>query len=325
LGYTVTTQPHELDAKFPEWGSSAYYTVSLRANTRLRDLLTHLYVLVPVLDNEKHYWVGDDEVEKLLRHGSGWLGTHPEREQITNRYLKHRRDLAREALARLIDEESPNPDQVERARNTEEEQIERPLNLNEQRINAVVAALKSCGAKRVVDLGCGEGKLLRTLFEDRAFDEMVGVDVSHRALEIATERLHLERLPARQRERISLIQGSLMYRDKRLSGFDAATVIEVIEHLDQARLAAFERVLFEFAKPKAIVMTTPNVEYNVKFETLPAGKMRHKDHRFEWTRLQFQSWAQAQADQYGYNVRFLPVGAEDELVGSPTQMAIFIA
>jgi len=110
-----------------------------------------------------------------------------------------------------------------------------------------------------------------------------------------------------------------------LSGFDAATVIEVIEHLDQARLAAFERVLFEFAKPKAIVMTTPNVEYNVKFETLPAGKMRHKDHRFEWTRLQFQSWAQAQADQYGYNVRFLPVGAEDELVGSPTQMAIFIA
>jgi len=325
LGYTVTTQPHELDAKFPEWGSSAYYTVSLRANTRLRDLLTHLYVLVPVLDNEKHYWVGDDEVEKLLRHGSGWLATHPEREQITNRYLKHRRDLAREALARLVDEESPNSDQVERARNTEEEQIERPLNLNEQRINAVVAALKSCGAKRVVDLGCGEGKLLRTLFEDRAFDEMVGVDVSHRALEIATERLHLERLPARQRERISLIQGSLMYRDKRLSGFDAATVIEVIEHLDQARLAAFERVLFEFAKPKAIVMTTPNVEYNVKFETLPAGKMRHKDHRFEWTRLQFQSWAQAQADQYGYNVRFLPVGAEDELVGSPTQMAIFIA
>jgi 3' terminal RNA ribose 2'-O-methyltransferase Hen1 len=325
LGYTVTTQPHELDAKFPEWGSSAYYTVTLRANTRLRDLLTHIYVLVPVLDNEKHYWVGDDEVEKLLRHGSGWLATHPEREQITNRYLKHRRDLAREALARLVDEESPNPDQVERVRNTEEEQIERPLNLNEQRINAVVAALKSCGAKRVVDLGCGEGKLLRTLFEDRAFDEMVGVDVSHRALEIATERLHLERLPARQRERINLIQGSLMYRDKRLSGFDAATVIEVIEHLDQSRLAAFERVLFEFAKPKAIVMTTPNVEYNVKFETLPAGKMRHKDHRFEWTRLQFQSWAQAQADQYGYNVRFLPVGVEDELVGSPTQMAIFIA
>jgi len=325
LGYEVTTQSHELDGNFPEWGSSAYFTVTLKAVTRLRDLLTHIYVLVPVLDNDKHYWVGDDEVEKLLRHGSGWLATHPEREQITNRYLKHRRDLAREALARLVDEEAPDPDQTERVRNTEEEQIERPLNLNEQRINAVVAALKSCGAKRVVDLGCGEGKLLRTLLEDRVFDQMMGVDVSHRALEIATERLHLDRLPARQRERINLIQGSLMYRDKRLSGFDAATVIEVIEHLDQARLAAFERVLFEFAKPKAIVITTPNVEYNVKFETLPAGKLRHKDHRFEWTRLQFQSWAQHQADQYGYNVRFLPVGVEDESVGSPTQMAIFIA
>src|SRR5678816_2292487 len=325
LGYTVTTQLHELDGKFPEWGSSPYYTVTLSAVTRLKDLLTHIYVLIPVLDNEKHYWVGDDEVEKLLRHGSGWLSSHPEKEQITNRYLKHRRDLAREALARLVDEESPNPDQLERVRNTEEEQIERPLNLNEQRMNAVVAALKSCDAKRVVDLGCGEGKLLRTLLDDRTFDQIVGVDVSHRALEIATERLHLDRLPTRQRERINLIQGSLMYRDKRLSGFDAATVIEVIEHLDQARLTAFQRVLFEFAKPKAIVITTPNVEYNVKFETLPAGKMRHKDHRFEWTRPQFQSWAQAQADQYGYNVRFLPVGVDDELVGAPTQMAIFVA
>ena len=116
-----------------------------------------------------------------------------------------------------------------------------------------------------------------------------------------------------------------MYRDKRLSGFDAATVIEVIEHLDQPRLAAFERVLFEFARPATIVMTTPNVEYNVKFETLPAGKMRHKDHRFEWTRAQFQSWAEEKAAQYGYNVRFLPVGADDELVGAPTQMAIFVA
>ena len=325
LGYTVEIQAHQLDASFPEWGASPYFTVTLRGFSRLRDLLTHIYVLVPVLDNEKHYWVGDDEVEKLLRHGSGWLATHPEKDQITNRYLKHRRDLAREALARLVDEESPDPDQLQTVRNTEEEQIERPLNLNEQRINAVVAALKSSGARRVVDLGCGEGKLLRTLLEDRVFDEIVGVDVSHRALEIATERLHLDRLPARQRERIKLMQGSLMYRDKRLSGFDAATVIEVIEHLDQPRLAAFERVLFEFARPATIVMTTPNVEYNVKFETLPAGKMRHKDHRFEWTRAQFQSWAEEKAAQYGYNVRFLPVGVDDELVGAPTQMAIFVA
>jgi 3' terminal RNA ribose 2'-O-methyltransferase Hen1 len=323
LGYEVVAQGYELDEKFPEWGASSYYSVVLRGHVRLQDLLTHIYVLIPVLDNEKHYWVGDDEVEKLLRHGSGWLAAHPEKEEITSRYLKHRRDLARDALARLVDEESPDPDLVETVHNTEEEAIERPLNLNEQRVNAVVAALKSCGAKRVMDLGCGEGNLLRALLEDRAFEEIVGLDVSYRVLQIAQDRLRLDRMPTRQRERLKLIQGSLMYRDKRLAGYDAATVIEVIEHLDQPRLTAFERVLFEFAKPRAVVLTTPNVEYNARFENLPAGKLRHKDHRFEWTRDQFRSWSEGIARQHGYEVRMLPVGSEDALLGAPTQMAVF--
>ena len=323
LGYEVTVTGHELDSNFPEWGESSYYTVELRGNVRLRDLLTHLYVLIPVLDNEKHYWVGDDEVEKLLRHGSGWLTSHPEKEEITKRYLKYRRDLAREALSRLVDEESPDPDVAATVHNNEEEAIERPLNLNQQRINAVVAALKSCGAKRVVDLGCGEGKLLGALLEDRGFDEIVGLDVSHRNLEIAHERLKLDRLPTRQRDRLKLIQGSLMYRDSRLNGYDAATVVEVIEHLDEPRLIAFERVLFEFAKPASVVLTTPNVEYNARFETLPAGKLRHKDHRFEWTREQFKDWAERIAGLYGYEVRLLPVGSEDPAIGAPTQMAVF--
>ena len=323
LGYEVAVRGYDLDDKFPEWGGSSYYTVELRGNLRLQDLLTHLYVLVPVLDNEKHYWVGDDEVEKLLRHGSGWLATHPEREEITKRYLKYRRDLAREALSRLVDEESPDPDVTANVHNNEEEAIERPLNLNEQRNNAVLAALKSSGAKRVVDLGCGEGKLLRALLDDRGFEEIVGLDVSHRALQIAQERLKLERLPTRQRERLKLIQGSLMYRDKRLSGYDAATVVEVIEHLDEPRLAAFERVLFEFARPASVVLTTPNIEYNVRFESLPAGKLRHKDHRFEWTREQFKKWAERIAELYGYKVRLLPIGTEDPSIGAPTQMAVF--
>ena len=323
LGYTVAAQRHALDDQFPEWGESQYYTVELSGEVRLQDLLTHIYVLVPVLDNEKHYWVGDDEVEKLLRHGGAWLASHPEKEEITKRYLKYRRDLAKDALARLVDEESPEVDVAEVVHNNEEEAVERTLNLNEQRLNSVVSALKSVSAKRVLDLGCGEGKLLRVLLEDRAFEEIVGVDVSHRALQIANERLRVERLPARQRERIKLLQGSLMYRDQRLSGFDAAAVVEVIEHLDQPRLAAFERVLFEFAKPGAVVLTTPNVEYNVRFESLPAGMFRHKDHRFEWTRTQFGEWAQRIGERYGYAVRFLPVGPEDETVGAPTQMAIF--
>jgi len=321
LGYTVTAQRHSLDEQFPEWGDSQYFTVELSGAVRLQDLLTHIYVLVPVLDNEKHYWVGDDEVEKLLRHAREWLASHPEKEEITKRYLKYRRDLAKDALARLV--ESPDPDTVEVVHNNEEEAVESTLNLNEQRLNSVVAALRSVNAKRVLDLGCGEGKLLRVLLDDRSFEEIVGVDVSHRALRIAHERLRVERLPARQRERIKLMQGSLMYRDQRLAGFDAAAVVEVIEHLDQPRLAAFERVLFEFAKPSAVVLTTPNVEYNPRFESLPAGMFRHKDHRFEWTRAQFGQWAQKIGERYGYAVRFLSVGTEDAEVGAPTQMAVF--
>ena len=321
LGYTVTAQRHSLDEQFPEWGDSQYFTVELSGAVRLQDLLTHIYVLVPVLDNEKHYWVGDDEVEKLLRHAREWLASHPEKEEITKRYLKYRRDLAKDALARLM--ESPDPDTVEVVHNNEEEVVESTLNLNEQRLNSVVAALRSVNAKRVLDLGCGEGKLLRVLLDDRSFEEIVGVDVSHRALRIAHERLRVERLPARQRERIKLMQGSLMYRDQRLAGFDAAAVVEVIEHLDQPRLAAFERVLFEFAKPSAVVLTTPNVEYNPRFESLPAGMFRHKDHRFEWTRAQFGQWAQKIGERYGYAVRFFAVGTEDAEVGAPTQMAVF--
>lgn len=149
------------------------------------------------------------------------------------------------------------------------------------------------------------------------------MDVAHRSLEIAHERLHIDRLPPKQRERIQLLHGSLLYRDRRLEGFDAAAVIEVIEHLDCARMIAFERVLFEFVRPGAIVMTTPNFEYNQMFPNLAAGAFRHRDHRFEWTRAQFESWAIASAERHGYSVRFVPVGAEDAKVGPPTQMAVF--
>src|SRR5262249_54449347 len=141
--------------------------------------------------------------------------------------------------------------------------------------------------------------------------------------EIAQERLHWDRLPAAQQQRLRLIQGSLMYRDRRLAGYDAAAVVEVVEHLDPPRLAAFERVLFEFARPASVVLTTPNVEYNVKFETLRAGKLRHRDHRLEWTRTEFQTWGGRVAQQFGYSVRFLPVGPEDPALGAPTQMGVF--
>lgn len=323
LGYTVKARGYPLDNKFSEWGESAYFTVTLEGSVRLSQLLTHLYVLIPVLDNDKHYWVGDDEVEKLLRRGEGWLASHPQRDLITSRYLKHRRSLINDALERLVGEEEPAADEAQAAHAQEEAQVEQCISLNEQRLGTVLAALKSSGAKRVLDLGCGEGKLLQVLLKERQFEQIVGMDVSFRALEIAKDRLNLDRLPEMQRQRVQLIHGSLMYRDKRLAGFGAAAVVEVLEHLDPPRLAAFERVLFEFARPATVVLTTPNAEYNVKWETLPAGRFRHKDHRFEWTRAEFQKWADTVCQRFGYKAHILPVGPEDLLVGSPTQMGVF--
>lgn len=321
LGYAVTATQEPLDPQFPDWGESRYFTVGLTATKRLSELLSHLYVLIPVLDDEKHYWVGDDEVEKLLRFGEGWLSTHPERELIATRYLKHQRGLVRDAIARLVEGEPEADDDDTIA--PDEDQLEEKVTLNEQRLGTVLSVLKGSGAKRVLDLGCGEGKLVRALLADRQFTEIVGMDVSWRSLEIASERLKLDRLPPMQKERVKLLHGSLMYRDTRLSGFDAAAVVEVIEHLDPPRLAAFERVVFEFARPGTVVITTPNAEYNTKWETLPAGQFRHRDHRFEWTRAQFQDWANGIAARFGYGVRFVSVGDGDPTVGSPTQMGVF--
>lgn len=323
LGYTVEATRHVLDSTFPEWGESPYYSVTITGTKTLSELLTHLYVLIPVFDNDKHYYVGEDELEKLLAKGEGWLASHPEKEQITRRYLKHRSSLYREALARLIEEDEIEPVEDGNPRDQREESLEKALSLNDQRHGVVLAALRSSGASSVLDLGCSEGKFLRLLLEDRQFERIVGLDVSVQSLQRAVKRLGYDRLPSKQKERIQLIHGSLIYRDQRIAGFDAAAVIEVIEHLDPPRLSAFERVLFEFARPKTVVLTTPNQEYNSMWETLPAGQFRHPDHRFEWTRAEFQEWANRVAEKYVYSVRFLSVGPEDAVVGSPTQMGVF--
>ncbi len=323
LGYEVTAESQPLDPAFPEWGPSRYFTVGLRATCRLSDLLSHLYVLVPVLDDDKHYWVGEAEVEKLLRHGEGWLAAHPERETIARRYLKHQQRLVRTAIARLLEEEDPEAEERVEARDAEETSLERPLRLHDRRLDLVADLLRDSGAKSVVDLGCGDGKLLRRLLAEPRFEKITGVDVDSRALAAARQRLDLDRLPPRQREKIELLQGSLMYRDHRIAGYDAAAVVEVVEHLDPPRLAAFERVVFEAARPGRVVLTTPNREYNVRWPALPAGRFRHRDHRFEWTRQEFEIWTSGIASRFGYAVELLPMGDEDPEVGPPTQMALF--
>ncbi len=316
LGYRVTAERYALDPQFPEWGESSYYRLTLKAEITAHDLLSHLYVLLPVLDEHKHYYLAQDEVDKLFRHGEGWLAQHPERELIIKGYLKRRRSLVAEAFERLAPEGEPVTEEVEK-------ELERPMTLHTLRLHQVAARLKALGAKSVVDLGCGEGKLVRRLLADRSFEKILAMDLSHRALETAAERLRLDTMPARQRARVEVVQGSLLYRDARLTGYDAAALVEVIEHLDTPRLAALERVVFEFARPRWVVLTTPNREYNALFPNLPEGKLRHGDHRFEWTRAQFAEWASRTAERFGYQVQMEPVGPVDERHGAPSQMAVF--
>ena len=329
LGYCVRVDPAAAERVAsaltqPDDGEpNRYRNLSLQATLPLANLLAHLYVLIPVLDNDKHYWVGDAEVEKLLARGGDWLAAHPERDFIARRYLKRKPTLAAEALRRLGDESGAEGHEEASAGIERKQALERPAHLNDQRMEAVAGALRDAGAVRVLDLGCGEGRLIKALLAERQFQRIVGVDASPRTLEIAARRLKLARSPAAEQERVALLHGALTYRDRRLEGFDAAAVVEVIEHLPPGRLRAFEQALFRFAQPKTVVVTTPNREYNALFPGLENGRLRHPDHRFEWTRVEFAAWAGRVADAWGFTVAFHGVGEADAEHGAPTQMAVF--
>ncbi|THA85270.1 3' terminal RNA ribose 2'-O-methyltransferase Hen1 [Streptomyces sp. A0592] len=324
----VQAEAVPLDEQFPAWGDSRYVRLVLEGELRLADALRQLYVLLPVLDDAKHYWIAADEVDKLLRAGDGWLAAHPEHALISSRYLARHKRLTQEAverleLVRLAESDGSEVEEIDNAVDETRDTQERPVPLAVQRRDAILTALRAAGAQRVLDLGCGQGQLVQALLGDPAYTEIVGMDVSVRALTVAARRLRLERMGERQRSRVTLLQGSLAYTDKRLAGYDAAVLSEVIEHLDLERLPALEYAVFGSARPRTVLVTTPNVEYNVRWETLPAGHVRHGDHRFEWTREEFRAWAGRVAERFGYTVAYVPVGDDDPEVGPPTQMAVF--
>jgi 3' terminal RNA ribose 2'-O-methyltransferase Hen1 len=336
LGYRYSIAAVPLDEAMPQWGESPYITLRLEATCRLADLLSHLYVLIPVLDLQKHYYIDAEEIDKLLAKGGTWLPAHPDRDLIARRYLKRTPALAKQAIARLAEADTQEVDAtadapstvdadgvIESAKNAAEGQLEKPLRLHEARLDRVVEVLKASGSRRVVDLGCGTGKLLKRLMADRQFAEILGVDVGVQDLERAAQRLRIEGLSEGQRARIRLVQGALTYRDRRIEGFDAAAMVEVIEHIAPDRLRSVERVIFEFARPGLLVVTTPNREYNAKFVGMKPGQLRHPDHRFEWTRAEFQAWVDRITSQFEYAAQIASVGDEDATLGAPTQMAIF--
>jgi 3' terminal RNA ribose 2'-O-methyltransferase Hen1 len=322
LGWEVTAEPVPLDP--PEWGLSRYVDLTLSGTLRLADALNHLYVLLPVLDDAKHYWVTSDEIDKLVRAGEGWLTTHPEKALITRRYLAHRRELTADALARLADADDLAPEALDNAvpDNPDPYEEPRPVPLAVARREAVLTVLREAGAHSVADLGCGDGALTRLLVAERDLDRVVAADVSARALEIAARRLRLDRLPEAKLAKVALLQSALTYRDERLAGLDAAVLMEVIEHVDADRLPALERTVFGFAAPPTVIVTTPNREHNAVYG-MPGSALRHPDHRWEWDRRQFLDWADRVAAGYGYAVRVTGIGPDDPAAGPPTQMAIF--
>ena len=312
LGYQISYEIIPLDSHFPSWGEGKVVNLTLEKTTTLKELLSQLYVFMMVLDNDRHYWISKNEIDTLIKRGENWLSNHPERDWITKRYLKNLQMLTNQALARLINEE------------IEESSLPQvKVNLHQQRLHAALNFLKASGAESVLDLGCGDGKLLRLLIKEGQFKKIAGMDVSFSELQKAKENLYLDQASPLMKERISIFQGSVTYQDQRLKNFDAAALIEVIEHLDAERLPTMEKVVFGFAKPRTVVVSTPNAEYNVLFEKLQSEDFRHDDHRFEWTREQFKDWCHKISQIFNYQFSIYSVGQEEQNIGAPSQLAVF--
>lgn len=318
LGYRVETERTTLDECFPEWGNSPYINLTISGYVRLSTLLNQIYVLIPVFDKQKHYYISEAEIQKLLDHGEGWLADHPYREKIVQRYFTARRSYTRKALDRLTD-----ADPEETTGEIEEEEREARTPLNILRMEAVRDAVLASGASSVIDMGCGECRLTALLLSEPQIKKVTACDVSAGALEKAAKRLHTDRMPTFKSNKLTLMQASLTYRDKRFEGYDCACVVEVVEHIEPGRIPAFERAVFEFASPRTVILTTPNREYNVKYEHMPQDTLRHGDHRFEWTRAEFEDWTAHICQTFGYSCEIRPIGDVDGQCGAPTQMGVF--
>ena len=335
LGYKVEATPLSLDDIEPGLSNSeilgwrsTYYSLTICATTTVSRLLKHLYVLIPVLDNKKHYYVGKDEVELLMSRASDWLADHPLKDLIIRRYLAHKTHLTQEAQALLAHADIDAQKFEEQSKKASSEDIlEKPLSLNQKRLEAVLGQIDDLTSKSsrfsLVDLGCGEGKLLNLAAERyrHSLNRLAGLDATVSILERANRTL--TRKHPNQDWQLDLMHGSLTYRDQRISGFDIATCIEVIEHIDESRLDAFASNIFGAARPQTVIVTTPNREYNVLFAGLEANRLRHTDHRFEWTRQEFLDWTDRICQIYGYSCQIKPIGDIDTVHGAPTQMAVF--
>jgi 3' terminal RNA ribose 2'-O-methyltransferase Hen1 len=322
LGWEVSLAPVSVPESDGATATRRAFDLTLRGTCTLSDLLAQVCVLVPALDDPPRDPLGDDEADGLLALGGAWLRAHPERELVVGWYRGPHPSPVRDALARLTAGEAPPEPSTDEPCGAEVS-FEAALRLAEAREEAVVRLLRERRVRSVADLGCGDGRLLRRLAEEPSLRRVVGVDVSERALARARRRLDPDRMPAKAARKVELLLGSVLYRDARLAGLEAAVLTEVIEHVDEERLPALVDAVFGAARPRLVVITTPNADHDARSTGLAPGAFRHPDHRFEWSRATFRTWAEATAREHGYQVRFDEVGPPDDERGAPTQLAEF--
>ena len=305
LGYKVEIEGKEQDR---------YVTVRTRSDRwTLGETLRQIRVLLPAIDGRHHHYVNDEDVAHLLRHGEGWLDSHPQGTWISRRYLARKRSLAEQAV-RALEARNESEDEPPWTGPTRE-------SLQRARIDRVTERLVESGARIVADLGCGEGALVRELAKEPAISKVVGIDISANRIEQAKRRLARQLGPS-ETDKTSLLTGAIGVQDARWSDCDAAALVETIEHIDVERLDMVERNVFGREHLRCIIVTTPNREYNHHYG-LEEGQKRHRDHRFEWSREEMREWAQGICQRYGLEASHEGIGEHHPDDGWPTQMAVF--
>lgn len=309
LGYELTIENGKvlLPASFAKKSSAKFIT--LKANQTIQDCFRHLFVLIPVMDQYKHYYIDEKEVDKLKRYGEGWLSFHPKRNEIIKESLIFS-DLIEKS--RLIESKPSKEKQAP---------LTKKKSLNQWRYEKIIETVKGLPHNsRIVDMGAGEGKLTAQLGFIRGIEELVAVEPSEREQLKAKKRI--EALVGKPDFLLPTFKwGSLFYYDSELEKKDIFILCEVIEHIDENRLGKIFDTIFTKYKPYHVIVTTPNQDYNAVYDMNEAK--RHSDHRFEWTQQQFKEWTKYWESHANYKAQIDGIGEYVEGYGYPTQMVIF--
>ena len=305
LGYAIAFD--NISSDFPR-EKLIVGNLRLKGKTNLKDLLSQLYILIPVFDRYLHFWIDEPQLQRFIRLTAGWLESHPEKRFILTEYFWPAADFKSRVLERF--NAIPGLSSNEKAQ---------PLKI--QRHEAIEATLAIHGAKTIIDLGCGEGSLIFYLLEQKKYAKIAGTDISAKNIESAKKRIAGR--PSRACREDDLFVSSLTYPDKRLRGYDAAVLSEVIEHFEINRMNTVMKNILGAAKPQIFIMTTPNRAYNNQFSGLADGAMRHPDHRYEFTEEEFTNFCRKNASAFGYEVELEPIGEISPEFGAPTLMGVF--